>query len=131
MGGRGASSASSAQRRSGIIGNEQPLELTRDHIASRGGRAKENIYAVKVNGTTIDVGYSQPESYEQVNRNRRREIHKLEAGFYTDTWAGDVKTHNIDLSKADVVRGQTYNLRSLLKEAGFTWDPSSKEWRRG
>lgn len=130
MGGRGSSSMGAKKGGGGIIGNEKPLELARDHIRSRAGRAKENIYSVNVSGKTVEVGYSRPESYERVSSNRNREHHKLVAGFYTDTWAGDVKTHNIDLSKADVVRGETYDLRSLLKESGFTWNPSSKEWRR-
>lgn len=131
MGGRGSSSMSSgsgSSRSVSPIGDEAPIEVT-STITLRSGR-KETILAATANGTELTIDYSRPVSRERPNRSKTVETHELKSGFYTETWGGRLQTHNVDLSKATVVRGQTFAIKELLKSEGFRWDSASKEWRK-
>lgn len=129
MGGRGSTSAS-GRSGGGIIGDAEPIELQNRRSRSSDYRAKELILEATVNGTEVDIGFSKPVSYEHPNKNTTIENHLLKAGFYNEYGNRDIRPHNIDLTKATVVMGRTYDLRDILKESGFRWDPEKKEWRR-
>ena len=128
MGGRGSNSMSGRRSGNSPIGNEAPVEVT-STITTRSGR-KETVLSATANGTELNVDYSTPVSRERHGSNKTVETHKLTSGFYTETWAGHINTHNVDLSKATVVRGQTFAIKELLKSEGFRWDSANKEWRK-
>lgn len=128
MGGRGGSSMSGRKSNNSPIGNDAPIEVT-STITTRSGR-KETILSATANGTELNVDYSRPVSRERQNSNKTVETHELTSGFYTKTWSGHINTHNVDLSKATVVRGQTFAIKELLKSEGFRWDSANKEWRK-
>lgn len=132
MGGRGSSSMSggAGSRGGGIIGDAEPIKLQNRRSRSSDYRAKELILEATVNGTEVDVEFSKAVSYEHPNKNTTIENHLLKAGFYNEYGNRDIRAHSIDLTKATVVRGRTYDLRDILKESGFRWDSEKKEWRR-
>lgn len=42
----------------------------------------------------------------------------------------DVRSAGIDWDKVKTVSGQTYNVKSLLKDKGFKWDKANKVWSK-
>ena len=137
MGGRGSTSASlkAAKKASASpVLDGDPIELQNWKARSSGNRWSHTILEATANGTEVELSYATPSSYEHPNRNKTVANYRLKSGVYTGSGssghAGTVTAHNLDLSKATRVSGQTYDVKGLLKDEGFRWDPSTKSWAK-
>ena len=83
--------------------------------------------AVKDNGNgELSFEYATPEKREKTAKTNKTEYlsYKLKAGAEN----GDVFGVNWD--RVQSVSGQTYDLRSEIKDRGFKWDGKAKKWVR-
>lgn len=126
MGGRGGASG---LRASGVIDRRAP-ERTIETVY-REARGFSSSYYKDTVLEAIDEGngelsfvYATPESREKTAKTNRTQYvtFKLRAGAEN----GEVFGVNWDNVKS--VSGQTYDLRSEIKERGFKWDSQNKKW---
>lgn len=126
MGGRGGASG---LRASGVIDRRAP-ERTIETVY-RESRGFSSSYYKDTVLEAIDGGngelsfvYATPESREKTAKTNRTQYvtFKLRAGAEN----GEVFGVNWDNVKS--VSGQTYDLRSEIKERGFKWDSQNKKW---
>lgn len=76
--------------------------------ASGIGRKSQSALAPKAN--TKDVTY------------------KIQHGIVSYDDSRGIESYGIRWDKVSSVSGQTYNIRSMLKEKGFRWDGKTKSW---
>ena len=112
MGGRGSSS--------GMSGNS---------VIDRGAKTRTIktdtiLEAVDRGNGSLEFVYATPDSREKTAKTNRTQYvtYKLKAGAEN----GDVFGVNWDNVKS--VSGQTYDLRSEIKDRGFRWDGKNKRW---
>lgn len=90
-----------------------------------GSHYKDTILeAVDRGNGSLEFVYATPESREKTAKTNRTQYvtYKLKAGAEN----GDVFGINWDNVKS--VSGQTYDLRSEIKDRGFRWDGKNKRW---
>lgn len=128
MGGRGGTSG---LRASGVIDRRAPERII--ETVYREARGFSSSYYKDTVLEAIDEGngelsfvYATPESREKTAKTNRTQYvtFKLRAGAEN----GEVFGVNWDNVKS--VSGQTYDLRSEIKERGFKWDSQNKRWVR-
>ncbi|WP_154025897.1 hypothetical protein [Olsenella uli] len=126
MGGREASSEMGRVALSVLRGRS--IELENERHTSSCNMWKFNILEARADGTKVVLSYATPTAYEHPNRNTTVAKYKLKSGIYTGQNGNrTAKTHNLDLSKATELTGQTYSAGPLLKEAGLKWDSAGKK----
>lgn len=128
MGGRGGSSGMS---NSGVIDRSAKMRTIETVYRSSGGYSggyyKDTILEAKDNGNgELSFEYATPEKREKTAKTNKTEYlsYKLKAGAEN----GDVFGVNWD--RVQSVSGQTYDLRSEIKDRGFKWDGKTKKWVR-
>lgn len=122
MGGRGQSSMSSMVYAGPILKGE-PLETENRKSKSSGDRWKRTILEATSDGNgNVTLSYATPYAYEHPNNNTTIAKYRIDSGI-DDGWM-----HNLDLSKARSVSGQTFSVKDLIKENGFRWDRDNKRW---
>lgn len=127
MGGRGGSSGFSRN-----VINESSKQRTietvyRERRGFSGSYYKDTILeALDNGGGELSFVYATPESREKTAKTNRTQYvtFKLRAGAEN----GNVFGVNWDNVKS--VSGQTYDLRSEIKDRGFKWDGKAKKWVR-
>lgn len=126
MGGRGGSSGISA---SGVIDRRAPERtietVYREARGYSGSYYKDTILeAIDEGNGELSFVYATPEKREKTEKTNRTQYvtYKLRA----DAENGDVFGVNWDNVKS--VSGQTYDLRSEIKNRGFRWDGKNKRW---
>lgn len=126
MGGRGASSGMS---RNSVIdrgAKTRTIETVyREARGYSGSYYKDTILeAVDRGNGSLEFVYATPDSREKTAKTNRTQYvtYKLKAGAEN----GDVFGVNWDNVKS--VSGQTYDLRSEIKDRGFRWDGKNKRW---
>lgn len=103
----------------GVIGNKKPIVVKNEKRQSSGNRwAYVTLEATADNNGVVTVGYPTAVSYEHPNRNTTEAYYELKAGFYNQPGSRTIQAHNIDLAKANIVRGS----------AGFRWDRQNNQW---
>ena len=126
MGGRGSASGISA---SGVIDRRAPERTIETEY--REARGYSGAYYKDTVLEAIDEGngelafvYATPEKREKTARSNRTQYvtFKLRAGAEN----GDIFGVNWDNVKS--ISGQTYDLRSEIKDRGFRWDGKTKKW---
>lgn len=133
MGGRGSSSmgASGAARSASPVTGSDVLELDSDYKRTgSGGGYERMILDAVADGTDVEISYAQPVSWTRVNKSRSTGHFELASGVYYDPMERGYRLHNLNLDMATSVRGQTYDIRGILKEAGFRWDRGGQRWVR-
>ena len=133
MGGRGAGSGAGRMSSGGPLAKvDKPVELTNEKSRSSGDRWKHDIYEAKhVGGGEIALGYAEAKSYEHPNKNTTVAHYEIEHGMWSsqpgDRSPGEI---GINWDKVTSVSGQTFAVKSRLKEEGFRWDGKNKKWVR-
>lgn len=129
MGGRGGSSGISA---SGVIDKSAKVRVI--EAVYREARGYSSSYykntileAVDEGGGELAFIYATPEKREKIAKTNRTQYvtFKLKAG------AQDGEVFGVNWNKVKSVSGQTYDLRSEIKDRGFVWDAKTKKWVRG
>lgn len=129
MGGRGGSSGLSAG--SGVIdkgAKARTIETVyREARGWQGSYYKDEVLeAVDAGNGEVHFQYATPESREKTaNTNRTQYVtFKLKAG------AENGNVFGVNWDKVKAVSGQTYNMKSDIKDRGFRWDGAKKMWVR-
>lgn len=60
--------------------------------------------------------------------NTRDVTYKIQHGIVSYDDSRGIESYGIRWDKVSSVSGQTYNIRSMLKEKGFRWDGKTKSW---
>lgn len=60
--------------------------------------------------------------------NTRDVTYKIQHGIVSYDDSRGIESYGIRWDKVTSVSGQTYNIRSMLKEKGFRWDGKTKSW---
>ena len=128
MGGRGGASGMSA---SGVIDKAAKVRtieaIYREARGYSGSYYKgEVLEAVDAGGGEVHFQYATPESKEKTAKTNRTQYltYKLKAGAEN----GDI--FGVNWNNVKSVSGQTYNLKSDIKDRGFRWDGAKKMWVR-
>lgn len=128
MGGRGGQSGIKA---SGVIDRNAKVRtieaVYREARGRTGSYYKDTILEAVDNGNgELSFEYATPESREKTAKTNRTQYltYKLRAGAEN----GDVFGVNWDNVKS--VSGQTYDIKSEIKDRGFKWDGKNKKWVR-
>ena len=113
------------------IGGGAPITVTSERSRSGGYRWKRAVTeAREVSPGVIEL--SRPTGkYTDINRNTTRASYTITAGVYHTNNSGRTESHNINWENVRVVRGDTYPFRGYLKERGFRWNGTEKQWERG
>lgn len=128
MGGRGSASGMSGGKNSVIDKKAKIRTIETEYRESRGyssGYYKDTILEARENGKgELEFVYATPEKREKTAKTNRTQYltYKLKAGAEN----GSVFGVNWDNVKS--VSGQTYDLRSEIKDRGFRWDGKNKRW---
>lgn len=98
--------------------------------SSSGFWKRANVEAVESGDGVLQFKYPDYE-YEQVNNNTTDAKAKIKHG-YVNTANGSMNGHwvGINWNNVNEVKGQTYEVKNLLKDLGFVWDGASKSWKR-
>lgn len=127
FGGRGSSSGISSK--SGVI-DKTAKERTIEAIyrqSNRGSYYKDEILeAVDAGNGEVHFQYASPVSRQKTAKTSSTQYltYKLKAGSEN----GEIFGVNWDKVKS--VSGQTYNIKSEIKDKGFTFDGKTKTWIR-
>lgn len=126
MGGRGGTSGISA---SGVIDRRAPERTIEAEYREARGRSaayyKDTILeAVDGGNGELSFVYATPESREKTSKTNRTQYltYKLRAG------AENGYVFGVNWDNVKSVSGQTYDLRSEIKDRGFRWDGKTKKW---
>lgn len=130
MGGRGGSSGLSAG--SGVIDKGAKVRTIETvYRESRGAYygsyyKDEVLEAVDKGNGEVHFQYATPESREKTAKTNRTQYltYKLKAG------AENGNVFGVNWDKVKSVSGQTYNMKSDIKDRGFRWDGAKKMWVR-
>lgn len=116
---------------SGAIGNAKPISLQNEKSWSSGGQWKRTVLEAQDDGNgNLTIGYATAKSYEHPNRNTTIAKYELKAGIYNQMGDSSLQTHNINWDRVQSVSGQTYDIKSYIKDRGFKWDGKTKSWVR-
>lgn len=128
MGGRGNTSGFSG---SGVLNKKAPIRtietVYRESRGFSGSYYKDSVLeAIDQKNGELSFVYATPESREKTAKTNRTQYltFKLKSGAEN----GDIFGVNWDNVKS--VSGQTYDIKSELKERGFRWDGKTKKWIR-
>lgn len=128
MGGRGNSSGMAS---GGVLDRKAPVrELEAVYREARGfspGYYKGTILeAIDAKNGELQFVYATPELREKTAKTNRTTYltYKLRSG------ADNGEVFGVNWDNVKVVSGQTYDIRSELKERGFRWDKENKRWVR-
>lgn len=131
MGGRGSSSGLSRGGRNSVIDPKAKIRTIETEYKKSGGFGggyykAEVLEAVEDGKGGIKFLYATPEKREQTAKTNKTQYltYKLKAG------AENGETFGINWDNVKSVSGQTYNLRSEVKDRGFKWDGKTKSWIR-
>lgn len=126
MGGRGSSSGMSGNSVIDRSAKTRTIETVyREARGYSGSYYKDTILeAVDRGNGSLEFVYATPESREKTAKTNRTQYvtFKLKAGAEN----GDVFGVNWDNVKS--ISGQTYDLRSEIKDRSFRWDGKNKRW---
>lgn len=129
MGGRGGSSGLSSG--GGVIDKNAKARtietVYREAKGYSGSYYKDEVLEAVDNGNgEVHFQYATPESREKTAKtNRTRYVtFKLKAG------AENGNVFGVNWDKVKSVSGQTYNMKSEIKDRGFRWDGAKKMWVR-
>lgn len=126
MGGRGSSSGMSGKSVIDRSAKTRTIETVyRGARGFQGSYYKDTILeAIDKGGGSLEFVYATPESREKTAKTNRTQYvtFKLKAGAEN----GDVFGVNWDNVKS--VSGQTYDIKSEIKDRGFRWDGKNKRW---
>lgn len=124
MGGRGAGfgkSKSVFER-----GKERVIETVFREAKgfSRSYYKDEILEAVDKGDGHVEFVYASPEKREKTAKTNRTQYltYRLKAG------AENGEIFGVNFENVKSISGQTYNLRSQVKEKGFKWDGKNKRW---
>lgn len=127
MGGRGG--ASGLTSRSGVLNSKEKIrEIETVYREARGYGSsyyKDTILEAIDNGNgEVSFIYATPEKREKTAKTNRTQYvtFRLKSGAVN----GDVFGVNWDNVKS--VSGQTYDMKSDIKDRGFRWDGKAKKW---
>lgn len=100
--------------------------------SSRSGMGWKDIAlaARETEPRTLEIYRPEPVRWEEQNKNTSHAIFELESGFYTEMGTPNITAYNVDLSKYDVIKGKTYDIKEYIKAEGFKWDGTHKCWVR-
>lgn len=129
MGGRG--SASGMSTKSGVIDSAAKIRtietVYREARGYGGSYYKDTVLeAVDKGGGELEFRYATPESREKTAKTNRTQYvtYKLKAG------AENGSVFGVNWDKVKSVSGQTYDMKSDIKDRGFKWDGKTKKWVR-
>lgn len=126
MGGRGGSSGMSGNSLIDRSAKTRTIETVyRESKGYSGSYYKDTILeAVDKGNGNLEFVYATPEKREKTSKTNRTQYvtYKLKAGAEN----GDVFGVKWDNVKS--VSGQTYDLKSEIKDRGFRWDGKNKRW---
>lgn len=129
MGGRGGSSGLSSG--SGVIDKNAKARtietVYREAKGYSGSYYKDEVLQAVDNGNgEVHFQYATPESREKTAKTNRTQYvtFKLKAG------AENGNVFGVNWDKVKSVSGQTYNMKSEIKDRGFRWDGAKKMWVR-
>lgn len=132
MGGRGSSSGMSG---GGALPKGQPEVTISTYYRQNsrfGSHYGDSVYeASEVSPGHINFSYAQPHFPKESQKANTKEVEfKIKHGAETHYNNGNTKFHGINWSKVNQVSGQTYSMRSDLKDMGFRWDKGSNSWKK-
>ena len=129
MGGRGGSSGLSSG--GGVIDKNAKARtietVYREAKGYSGSYYKDEVLEAVDNGNgEVHFKYATPESREKTAKTNRTQYvtFKLKAG------AENGNVFGVNWDKVKSVSGQTYNMKSEIKDRGFRWDGAKKMWVR-
>ena len=131
MGGRGSTSGMSGGGSNSVIDSKAKTRTIETEYKKGsgfgGGYYKSEVLEAVENGKgNLKFLYATPEKREQTAKTNKTQYltYKLKAG------AENGETFGINWDNVKSVSGQTYNLRSEVKDRGFKWDGKTKSWIR-
>lgn len=128
-GGGGGAKGETSKTTSGPIGEAPPVQVTNEKSRSSGNQWRYTVVEATHEGNgVISLGSPSKTKYESVNRNTTEAMSTLKAGIYNQPGDRSLKTHNINWDKVKQVKGQTFDVKGLLKEKGFSFDGTTKTW---
>lgn len=127
MGGRGGVSGLSGG--SGVIDKSSKVRTIETVFREAKGYSRsyykdEILEAVDAGNGEVHFQYATPESREKTAKTNRTQYvtFKLKAG------AENGNVFGVNWDKVKAVSGQTYNMKSDIKDRGFRWDGEKKMW---
>lgn len=113
----------------------------------------DHIYEAGSDGNgNIRLYYAEPDSYYEKSKNKSYAMYELRTGitdmgdsnngffgdsrdnekskFKDENYIGRIRSVGINWDNVKSVSGQTYDVKSFLKEKGFKWDGESKSWKK-
>lgn len=128
MGGRGASGGSA---QTGAIGRDKPITVQNEKSKSGYNAWRHTVLEAIDDGKgNITIGYPTAISYDHPNKNTTVANYSLKAGIYDQMGDRTLQSHNINWNKVQSVSGQTFDIKSFIRDQGFTWDGKQKSWVR-
>lgn len=134
MGGRGGASGIGRKSRSALDpkAKEQTITTFYRRNSIYGPHYRDDVYEAveqknEKGGIEIVKAYG---TFDNSNpkANTKDVTYKIQHGIVSYDDSRGIESYGIRWDKVSSVSGQTYNIRSMLKEKGFRWDGKTKSW---
>lgn len=133
--GRGSSKLSGGGvSKTSVLGKPEPTEFRNEKNRSSGSVWKRtNLEAVadKNSKGTLILDFPKDVTYEQANSNTTYARGVINHGFI-NTANGSMSGRWVGINWDNVkeVKGETFDVKGMLKEKGFKWDRNSYSWKK-
>lgn len=106
----------------------EKIRLINVRHRSSGFAWKDTICNAVIDNGVMVLAFAKADEYREENNNTTYAYYDVDCAVYTD--GRDIKSHGIDWSQVNTVKGETYKFKDVIKKQGFKWDGAAKCWAK-